>query len=462
MAVKRGSILEIEISKLAFGGRGIAKVEGLTVFVGNVVPGDKIRARVFRKKKKYAEARLLEILTPSAMRKVPPCPYSGFCGGCAWQFIPYEKQLQFKREQVVESLEHIGGLAESIVLPTIPSAKQFGYRNKMEFSFSDRRWLLPDELGKEEISNDFALGLHVPGTFYKVLDIEACLLHPPMGNAILGDVRDYVKRSGIPNYGLKTHQGFWRFLMLRHSVHHDVWMVNVVTADGPRAWVAPLADYLSEKYPSVCSVVHNINTRKAAIAVGEKEALLAGDSCIRDRIGHLDFEISANSFFQTNTTGAASLYDVVKKYAQLTGEQSVMDLYSGTGTIGIYLSDSASSVTGIEISSSAVADAERNCKRNTVDNCRFICGDIADVMQGIHVTPDVMVIDPPRAGMHQRVVEAVAAMRPERIVYVSCNPTTQARDMGLLADHYRLVEVQPVDMFPHTYHIESVARLDRR
>ncbi len=462
MSIKKGQVLELDIHKVVFGGKGLAKLDGLAVFVDKVVPGDKVRARIVRKKSRHAEARLLELIAASPMRVAPPCPYSGICGGCPWQFLSYENQLQFKREHVSESIEHIGGFRDVPVLPTMPSQKMFGYRNKMEFSFSDRRWLLPEELEQENVSTGLALGLHVPGTFYKVLDIEACLLQPDRGNAILADVRRYVAESGIPPYGLKSHQGFWRFLVLRHSSSHDAWMVNVVTADGPHEWVQPLADLLRKKYQNVWSVVHNINTRHASIAFGEKERVLAGEPSIRDRIGSFEFEISANSFFQTNTAGAESLYDTVREYAQLTGKETVVDLYSGTGTIPVFLSRQAAKVVGIEISESAVNDAERNCRRNFIDNCRFICGDINSVIEGIEEVPEVMVIDPPRAGMHPRVVEAVRAMGPKRIVYVSCNPASLARDLALLAEDYRPVEVQPVDMFPHTYHVESVARLDRR
>jgi len=461
VALKKRQIIDIEIEKLVLGGRGLARVDGIAVFVDKVLPGDRVRARIYRKRENHAEARLLEIIAPSSMRISAPCPYCGFCGGCTWQSLPYERQLAVKRDHVLESLEHIGGLAGMTVLPTIPSQKTFGYRNKMEFSFSDRRWLLPDELGREDIFKDFALGLHVPGTFHKVLDIEACLLQPELGNEILTDVKDYVRQSGVAPYGLKSHEGFWRFLMLRHTTLHDAWMVNVVTADGPHAWVQPLADRLVEKYRSVRSVVHNVNTRRAAIAVGERETLLAGEAFITDRIGAFEFEISANSFFQTNTSGAECLYNVVKSYAQLSGRELVLDLYSGTGTIAIFLSNKADRVIGIEISPSAVQDAERNCERNQIVNCQFMCGDMGGVLEGIREKPDVIVIDPPRAGMHPRVVDSVRNMGPARIVYVSCNPATMARDMALLSEEYRIVEVQPVDMFPHTYHIESVARLDR-
>ncbi len=460
MTVRKGEILELKIEKLAFGGRGLARVDGFTVFAERTVPGDEVRARVVRRKKNHAEARVVELITPSAFRVASPCPYSGFCGGCPWQFLDYEKQLSVKRELVVEALEHIGGLKEVPVNPVIPSEKKFQYRNKMEFSFSDRRWLLPEELSRDDISRDFALGLHVPGTFHKVLDINACLLQPGLGNKILADVRRHAIQSMIPPYGLKSHQGFWRFLMLRHSSTDDAWMVNVVTSEEQVAWVQPLADLLYEEHRNITSVVNNVNTRRASIAIGEREILLAGEPFIRDKIGRFEFEISANSFFQTNTAGAARLYEVVKSYAELTGQETVVDLYSGTGTIPIFLSDGAAKIVGIEISESAIRDAQKNCQKNRVKHCQFILADIKAGLKQIREKTDVMIADPPRAGMHVDVVKAIRSMAPARIVYVSCNPATLARDLAMLTEDYRVVEVQPVDMFPHTYHIESVARLD--
>jgi len=461
MTVKKGQILQLEIEKVVYGGRGLARVNGLAVFVDRTIPGDEVQARVFRKRKNHAEARVIELTRPSPFRVKAPCPYSGYCGGCTWQCLDYEKQLQFKREHVVESFEHIGRLKDVEVHPVIPSEKRFEYRNKMEFSFSDRRWLLPEELSREDVTRDFALGLHVPGTFNKVIDTKACLLVPPTGNRILDQVRSYARESGIPAYGLKSHIGFWRFLVLRHSSVHDTWMVNIVTSEEQRSWVQPLADILHREYQNVVSVVNNVNTRKAGIAVGQWEICLAGESSISDKIGEFEFEISANSFFQTNTTGAVRLYEITKAYAGLSGQETVVDLYSGTGTIPILLANDSKKIVGIEISEGAVQDAQKNCARHGITNCHFICKDIKDGLNDLTHSPDVMVIDPPRAGMHKDVTKGVLTLAPRRIVYLSCNPTTLARDLALLNEGYRLAEIQPVDMFPQTYHIESVARLEK-
>jgi len=332
----------------------------------------------------------------------------------------------------------------------------------MEFSCSDRRWLLPDEMDQDDVDKGFALGLHVPGTFYKVLDTTECWLQPELGNHILADVRAFIKNSDAPVYGLRSHTGFWRFVMLRHSVAYDQWMVNIITAAEDIETVQPLADQLMAKYPNVVSIINNITTRKAGVAIGEYEILLAGTSFIRDKIGSFEFEISANSFFQTNSRGAESLYETVKAYARLTGEETVLDLYCGTGTIAIYLAALAKEVIGLEIVAGAIADAENNCRFNSISNCRFILGDIKESLSRVAKRSEVMIIDPPRAGMHKEVVKQVLALKPDRIVYVSCNPATMARDLGILKESYKVLEVQPVDMFPHTYHIESVARLEKK
>ena len=462
MRIKKGQTIDLDITDIAFGGRGLARLNGLAIFVDQAVPGDRGLVRIIKKRKNYAEARLVELLSASADRVKPPCPYSGYCGGCKWQFLNYEKQLEYKRRHVVESLRHIGAIEDVPVHQTLPAPRIYNYRNKMEFSCSDRRWLLPSEMGRKDIDIGFALGLHVPGTYYKVLDTQACLLQPELGNAILSDIRKYIQFSGLPVYGLRSHAGFWRFVVLRYSVAKDHWMVNLVTANENLTILKALAEMLMQKYPRIVAVVNNITARKAGIAVGEYEIPLAGDSVLLDKIDAFEFEISANSFFQTNTAGAKILYETTGRYAELNGNEQVLDLYSGTGTIAIWLSQVAGSVTGIEIVESAVKDAIKNCTRNDVSNCHFLQGDILECLPGIGKTPDVTVVDPPRSGMHKKVVRQVIDMASPKIVYVSCNPTTLARDLAMMKETYRVLEVQPVDMFPHTYHIEAVARLERK
>jgi len=462
MRKRKHIVVDADITALAFGGKGIARVDGMAVFVAQAVPGDRARIEITRRKKSYAEGRVLELLAPSPDRVEPPCGHAGSCGGCAWQFLRYEKQIEYKRQHVVESIEHIAGLRGVVVHPAIPSPLTWGYRNKMEFTCSDRRWLLPEEMNDPAADRSFALGLHVPGTFDKVLDTQACLLQPPPGNEILACVREYIRSSSLPVYGLRSHQGFWRFVVLRNSAAYGRWMVNLVTASEDADALRPLGERLQQRFPEIDSVVNNVTARKAGIAVGEFERLVGGRPVIRDRIGRFEFEVSANSFFQTNTRAAERLYDTVARFARLTGAETVLDLYSGTGTIPIFIAERCREVVGIEIVASAVADARTNSGLNGIRNCRFIQGDICDVLAGVELRPDVAIIDPPRIGMAEEAVAHVLRLAPRRLVYVSCNPATLARDLARLNADYEIAEVQPCDMFPHTFHVEAVARLERR
>jgi 23S rRNA (uracil1939-C5)-methyltransferase len=343
----------------------------------------------------------------------------------------------------------------------IPSENRFHYRNKMEFSFSDRRWFLPHETEDQKKDLGFALGLHIPGTFHKVLHMEGCLLQHETGNQILREVAKYAKDSGIPAYGLKSHEGFWRFLILRYSKHFNEWMVNLVTSEKRRDVVEPLTEILCQKIENIKTVVNNITARKAAVAVGEEEIVLSGPGTIQDRLGPFSFQISANSFFQTNTLGAETLYEKARAFAGLKGTETVLDLYSGTGTIPIFLSQQAGTIIGMEISESAVLDANRNCATNGVQNCRFICGDIRERLSELRMKPDILIIDPPRAGIHKDVLAKIMGLGTEKIIYVSCNPATMARDLAQMRKDYHVAEIQPVDMFPQTFHIEAIAKLIR-
>jgi len=461
MNIRKRDLIELRIDKMAYGGRGLARKDGFVIFVKGAVPGDTVVAGIYRKKKDFAEANIVEIAEPSPDRIQAPCPYSGWCGGCQWQQIRYDRQLIFKKEHVEECLSHIASLKAVAVRDTIPSENIFAYRNKMEFSFSDRRWFLPHELDRRNAEGGVALGLHVPGTYNKVIDIDACLLQAEEGNRILRDIKQFVKNSGIPVYNLKTHEGVWRFLALRHSSALDEWMINIVTSREIPDVARELAGHLVRKHPRITSVINNISRRKAAVATGEREIVIRGNSCIADRIGSFTFQISANSFFQTNSAGAKKLYQTVMDYADFKGHETVLDLYSGTGTIAVFLASRVRHVTGIEISESAVRDARTNCKINRIENCRFICGDIREKLGEITRKPDILIIDPPRAGMHKDVLTRVLEIAPETIVYVSCNPATMARDVGRMTHAYKIVEIQPVDMFPHTYHIEAVVKLVR-
>ncbi len=459
---RKGQTVELEIERMAYGGKGLARTNNFVIFVRGAVPGDLVRAVIHKKKRSFAEARILEVLSPSSDRVDAPCPYSLYCGGCQWQHIRYETQLSYKRSHVKEAVERIGGLMDIPVHPVLPSNKPFAYRNKMEFSFSDRPWLRPEEMETGKTRPPLALGLHIPGGYQKVLDMEGCLLQEGLGNEILCSIKRFAGESGAPAYGLKSHKGYWRFLTLRYSVAHDQWMANVITSDKRPRVMESLAKELASGFPRLATVVNNINNRKASIAVGQEEKVYYGEGFIKDRIGRLNFRISPNSFFQTNSRTAEDLYGKVVKYAELTPADRVLDLYSGTGTIPLFLSARVKDVVGIEIVESAVMDARKNALANHIDNCSFICGDIREAMKSLSHRPQVLIIDPPREGMHKDVPVQILDLAPERIVYVSCNPTTLARDLALLAQQYAIIEIQPVDMFPHTYHIEAVARLVKK
>ncbi len=459
--MKKGQKLEIDIDKLAFGGKGLARVNNRVVFVEGGIPGDTATVKVRKVKRNYIEAQIVHLNKASRLKHPAPCEHFEYCGGCKWQNLDYQNQIDFKRQQVEESLKQIGEIEPETLHPTIPSPLIFGYRNKMEFSFTDRKWLPPDELQNPDIKKDAALGLHVPGSFDRVMHIEKCWLQDNTMNRILNFSQRYLLNSGIPIYHLKTHEGQLRFLVIRKSFFDNNYMVNVVTQEPARNQLKEFVNELIQKFPQVVSVVNTINRRAAQIAYGEEEYNLFGHNSIREKIGNFEFKISANSFFQTNPLQAENLYRTVLDY--ISDENNyIWDLFSGTGTISLFLSNKASKVTGFELIESSVLDAEKNCRLNGVQNCKFISGDIRDNIKNGSDSPDVIVCDPPRAGMHPDVVEAIRDVKPKEIVYVSCNPTTMARDVKTLSQDYHLKEVRPVDMFPHTYHIESVAKLVRR
>jgi 23S rRNA (uracil1939-C5)-methyltransferase len=461
MDIRKGDKIELTVEKVVYGGRGLAHLNKMAIFVDKAVPGDRLTAKVVRVKRNFAEARVLEVIDASPYRTIALCPYIDYCGGCNWQFIKYEKQLEYKHAFVQDLLNHIGKVTNFQLHHVLPSPLIFGYRNKMEFSFSDRRWFLPKGRDEEKGNKGFALGLHIPGTFDKIIDIEGCLLQKEKGNEILREVKGYVRDSGIPVYGPKSHQGFWRYLVLRHSYCFDEWMVNIVTGDERDSPVHALASILRDRFKEITSIVNNINTRKGGTAVGEWERILAGDGNIREKIGGFTFEISVNSFFQTNTPMAERLYKSVRDFASLNGKETVLDLYCGIGTVSIFLASQASRIIGVDISNSALADANRNCELNGVDNCEFHCGDVRILLSQVNIKPELLVTDPPRTGMHRKVIDQILRFLPDKIIYISCNPATLARDIALLKERYKVEEVQPIDLFPNTYHIESIARLER-
>ena len=460
--VKKKEILSIRIEKLTFGGKGIGRIGNYVIFVPRTIPGDLVSAEVVKRKKNYAEARLLRLIEESSMRQEAPCPYFGWCGGCTWQNLAYSEQLNIKKSLVEESITHIAGLDKVLIAEVLPSKQIWGYRNKMEFSFSDRRWLLPEELGNDAVKKDFALGLHVSGTFDKILNIDKCMLQSDAANLVLKIVQTYSRQNHLKPYGIHSHDGFLRFLVIRKSLHSNEMMVNIVTGTKNPELLYPLANLIISKVPEVTSVVNNINSKKAQVAFGEEEIVLSGEKYIRDKIGEYLFEISSNSFFQTNTAQAEKLYQIVLDYAQLKGNEIVWDLYAGTGTISMFLAKRAGFVFAFELSESALKDALKNSNNYGIKNLKFISGDLIHNLHAIQSAVEVIITDPPRSGLHPKVCKFLSESTAQKIIYVSCNPTTLARDLEILSESYQVSKIQPVDMFPHTYHIESVTLLEKK
>ncbi|HSL51856.1 MAG TPA: 23S rRNA (uracil(1939)-C(5))-methyltransferase RlmD [Candidatus Deferrimicrobiaceae bacterium] len=450
---KRGEILSLTIDDLAFGGEGVGRADGYVVFVPGGLPGDRLRVRLVQARSRFGRGVIDAVEQPSPQRVEAPCPYFGRCGGCRLQHMAYPAQLAYKAKQVADALQRLGGLTGIEVRPIIGAEETFGYRNKMEFTVA------------RSPKAPLVVGLHEADRYDAVLDIERCLLQSDRMNALLAEARGFFAERGLTVYEQDTGEGLLRFLMLREGRHTGELMTNVVTSAPAVSELAPLAQRLQARDAGTTSVVMNVNPKKASVAVGVEEHLLGGRDHIRERVGGLTFQVSASSFFQTNTRQAERLFDLVIDSAGLTGTETVYDLYSGTGAISLLLARRARWVYGIEVAQAAVDDAGLNAAANSITNCTFVCGEVRFVLPSLiakGVTAEVAVADPPRAGFHPKALHALITLGARRIVYVSCNPTTLARDLGeLVRGGYRLEWVQPVDMFPHTPHIEAVARLER-
>ena len=471
--MKRGDELELKVERYGAEGKGVARVEGFVIFVRGGVPGDTVTARLTRVSKNFAEAEIAAVTTPSLHRVAPRCRYFGTCGGCVWQHLSYAGQLEFKRQQVVDAIERIGGFTGVAVQPAIGAENAFYYRNKMEFSFGVR-WLTREELdaagdaaSERHPLERFALGLHIPQRFDRVLDIQECFLQSEESKAIVNAVRTFAVARDLTIYSTLTHTGYLRNLVIREGKHTGDRMVNIVTSEEHSGLMGDFCDMVHTGFPGVTTIVNNITARKSQVAVGDRETVLYGPGFIRERIGARIYKVSANSFFQTNTLQAERLYDTARDMADLQRTDTVFDLYSGTGTIALHVAEYAAAVVGIESVPAAVADAQRNAEEQGVTNCTFMLGDLKERIVddagwlAQHGAPSVIIVDPPRAGMHPKVVDRLRDLHPRRIIYVSCNPATQARDVqALCADGtYTIDRVQPVDMFPHTMHVENIIRL---
>ncbi len=462
--VTRGQEIELAIEKFADRGKALARIDGLVVFLKGAVPGDRVRAKVYKRKKNYAEAAVTEVLEDSPLRTTPRCRYAGPCGGCKWQHVDYQAQLEAKRQSVREALEHQGGFDDIDVRPTIGAEKIYYYRNRMDFNFSTRRWLTRAEIATgEAFDTDFALGLHPAGQPCKVLDLKECHLQSDLSRRLVNGVRDFAKARGWTAWDIKKHEGFLRHLVIREGERTGEVMVNLVTNGRDEDRMAALADFFRTDFPAVTTLVNTVSTDVAQTIYGEAEHVVFGEGVIHDRIGPDTFEIGPTAFFQTNTAQAERLYEVALDFADVRADDRLYDLYCGTGTISLFMAEAVQEVVGIELSDEAVRNARANAEANGVTNCTFVPGDMLKLFTedfvSHHGPPDVLIVDPPRAGMHKKVVHRIAEIRPKRFVYVSCNPQTQARDLKRLGGAYRIEAVQPVDMFPHTHHVENVVRL---
>lgn len=456
----------VEITGVAAEGKSIARVDDMVVFIPYGAPGDVVNIKLDKKKRSYAEAHIVDMVKPSPDRVTPACEHFGVCGGCKWQHIPYESQLRYKRDQVVDALTRIAKVEIPEVNPTLGSKETFCYRNKLEYTFSCKCWITFEDLRSgHEIADRNALGFHIPGAFDKVLDIKKCWLQDDLSNRIRLFVRQYALAKGYEFYDIKAQQGLMRTLMVRIASTGEV-MLIVVFARPEQEKIDDLMDAIAAEFPEITSLLYVVNQKVNDTIADQEVITYRGRDYINEEMEGLQFRIGPKSFYQTNSLQAYELYKVARRMACLKPDDLVYDLYTGTGTIANFVARQVKKVVGIEYVPEAIADAKLNSEVNGIDNTIFFAGDMKDVLtDGFieeHGRPDVMVIDPPRAGMHEDVVNVILNARPERIVYVSCNPATQARDLALMDEFYRVEEVQPVDMFPHTHHVENVVRMTRR
>jgi 23S rRNA (uracil1939-C5)-methyltransferase len=457
---------KVRITDIGAEGNALARVDNLVVFVPMLIPGDVVDLKVVRKRKKYLEGKVLRFHEYSSDRITPRCRHFGICGGCRWQHLPYSLQLIHKEKQVRDSLIRIGKIELPSVSPIIGSSDEYLYRNKLEYTFSHKRWLTDDEVKSGiPIVKGPALGFHIPGLFDKVLDITECHLQPEPSNTIRNSVRRYAIEHNLSFFDLKEQTGFLRNIVIRNALDCSV-MVIVVFFHDDISEREGLLDFLLREFPQITSLQYIINSKRNSSLNDQVPVLYKGNDHLTEDMDGLKFRIGARSFCQTNTRQGIKLYRIAKEFAGLSGKEVVYDLYTGTGTIANYLADSAKKVIGIEYVDEAVQDARINSQINNISNTLFFSGDMKEVLSETFISdngrPEVIVTDPPRAGMHDDVIKAILWAAPEKIVYISCNPATQSRDIQLMSHDYNVTNVQPVDMFPHTHHVENVALLIRK
>lgn len=457
---------DVEIIDTSVEGKSVAKHEGMVIFCEGGVPGDIVDLDVYKKKSKLAEAKVIAVKKASANRVIPACEHFGVCGGCKWQNMSYTSQLIYKQKFVSDALIRIGKLDIPEIMPVFGNNESFFYRNKLEFSFSNKKWLTAEQImSEEEVSNRDALGFHIPGRFDKVLDITKCFLQPDPSNQIRNEVREYATINNLTYFDIREKRGFLRTMMIRISSINEV-MVVLAVYEWFEKELFDLLSHLKNKFPEITSLQYVHSNKPNDSLDGLEVKTYSGRSYIYEEMEGLKFKISAKSFYQTNSKQAYNLYKITRDFADLSGNELVYDLYTGTGTIANFVARKCKKVIGVEYNADAVSDAKQNSTENGITNTYFVAGDMKNVLTDEFIAeqgaPDVIITDPPRAGMHEDVVKVILQTAPKKIVYVSCNPSTQARDLAMMSHMYSIIKVQPVDMFPQTAHVENVVLLLRK
>lgn len=454
----------IEIEDIAAEGKALARVNDKVVFVSGVVPGDVVDIQVKRRKKSFMEGTAIKFHSYSSMRTEAFCSHFGICGGCKWQMLPYDKQLEYKQKQVVDQLTRIGKLGLPEINPILGSEANRFYRNKLEFTFSTHRWLTQDEIQSGEDFTDMrALGFHIPKMFDRIIHVDRCFLQPEPSNAIRNALFDFAISKNYPFWNHRDNVGFFRNVMIRNTSHGELMLIMIFGEKNQEAIQATM-EFLAQSFPEITSLYYIVNLKVNDSLSDQAPIFYKGKEWITEYLEDLQFRIGPKSFFQTNTPQALRLYQITRQMADLKGTETVYDLYTGTGSIAQFVARNSKKVIGIEYVPEAIEDAKINAGLNKMDNLEFYAGDMKDVLSKEFIEekgkPDVVILDPPRAGVHASVIERILETNASRIVYVSCNPATQARDLALMAEKYQITEIQPVDMFPHTHHVENVVRLD--
>ena len=456
---------KVLVSGIAAEGKAIVRHDDWVIFVPYVVPGDVIDVQLIRKKNRYAEGKAVFFHTYSQQRTEAFCEHYGICGGCKWQILPYSEQIRYKQQQVIDNLSRIGKIELPEILPILGSAKTEFYRNKLEFTFSNKRWMTDEEIQSgKEFENRNALGFHIPGQFDKVLDINKCWLQEDISNRIRNEIKAFALKNSYSFFDLRNQEGLLRNIIIRTSTTGEV-MLIVVFFEDDKTSREKLLNHVAAQFPEITSLLYILNAKANDTITDREVFLFKGKEFIFEEMEELKFKIGPKSFYQTNSEQAYNLYKITRDFAGLTGKERVYDLYTGTGTLANFLAKNALQVIGIEYVPEAIEDARINSERNGINNTLFFAGDMKDILNKTFIEkygrPDLIVTDPPRAGMHDDVIDAILFAEPQRIVYVSCNPTTQARDLNLLDSKYKVIKIQPVDMFPHTHHVENIVLLEK-